>query len=352
MPSDRTFVTELATGLGTLGDDDMCLALGRRPAEMANLEVGDWERLHSLWESGAYSGDFEAGFANGRAFLEAPDALRGRRPRMVEWTGGRRPPGDEIVPSDLRIDHVYLVSCKYLSRILHNPSPSRLVDALLTQAAVDDGRDWYQRVAQAEYQQLYEECTRALGHRSFPALASELTVEQRRVLSRDLRGGWPAGAAHLYSRLCGVVSDATARSWNGRIGERGAESMLWRLLRIGSAPYFILGTSRAGSVRLRIDSPWDWRQANRLRRFEVVAQQGGQPRVGWCAIYEERRTSEERAVRGHVEIRWSHGRFAQPPEAKVYLDSAHEDVPGYHLLAPSPAPLAEKVADVAGEDRG
>jgi hypothetical protein len=43
-------------------------------------------------------------------------------------------------------------------------------------------------------------------------------------------------------------------------------------------------------------------------------------------------TGEQRTVEGHVEIRWSHGRFGQPPEAKVYLDSPHEEVPGYHEL--------------------
>ena len=39
-------------------------------------------------------------------------------------------------------------------------------------------------------------------------------------------------------------------------------------------------------------------------------------------------------VAGHVEIRWSHGRFAQPPEAKVYLDTPMADLPGYHPLSP------------------
>jgi hypothetical protein len=28
-------------------------------------------------------------------------------------------------------------------------------------------------------------------------------------------------------------------------------------------------------------------------------------------------TGAAAAIAGHVEIRWSHGRFAQPPEAKV-----------------------------------
>ena len=37
-------------------------------------------------------------------------------------------------------------------------------------------------------------------------------------------------------------------------------------------------------------------------------------------------------MKGHVEVRWSHGRFSGNPEAKVYLDTAHAAVPGYHPL--------------------
>ena len=32
---------------------------------------------------------------------------------------------------DLRVDHVYLVSCKYLSNILFNVSPASVFDSLL-----------------------------------------------------------------------------------------------------------------------------------------------------------------------------------------------------------------------------
>jgi len=132
MAADRTFVTELATGLGMVGGDDLASIIARRPTVLANLGMDDWERLTLLWRSRVYNTDFEAGFVNGRAFFAAADALNGRRPRVVEWTGGRRAPGDEVVPSDLRVDHVYLVSCKYLSRVLHNPSPARLVEGLLS----------------------------------------------------------------------------------------------------------------------------------------------------------------------------------------------------------------------------
>jgi hypothetical protein len=108
--------------------------------------------------------------------------------------------------------------------------------------------------------------------------------------------------------------------------------MLWRLLRIGSAPYFVLGSSPGGPLRLRIATPWDWRQEFRLTEFDVAAEAAGQPRVGWRALVRQRHTGLQRLVTGHVEIRWSHGRFAGPPEAKVYLDSPHAEVPGYIRL--------------------
>ena len=35
---------------------------------------------------------------------------------------------------------------------------------------------------------------------------------------------------------------------------------------------------------------------------------------------------------GHVEVRWSHGRFNGSPEAKVYLDTPLSGTPGYFPL--------------------
>ena len=219
MPSDRTFVTELATGLGMFGDDDLDIVMVRRPSAFVSLSSGDWDRLSDLWSGHQYGAEFVGGFLNGRAFLAAADALNGRTPRIVEWTGGRRSPGDEVVPSDLRIDHVYLVSCKYLSGILHNPSPARLVDGLLSKAPVDDARDWYERVAPAEYQELYEIC--AEDDPGLPELATEMTTAERRGAAVRLRSGWPAGGVEAYERLCRTVSQATADAWavaSDRIG--------------------------------------------------------------------------------------------------------------------------------------
>jgi hypothetical protein len=41
---------------------------------------------------------------------------------------------------------------------------------------------------------------------------------------------------------------------------------------------------------------------------------------------------QNRVLRMEKEIRWSHGRFAQTPEAKVYLDPSYHDAPGYVRL--------------------
>nr|MDQ3758280.1 hypothetical protein [Actinomycetota bacterium] len=66
-----------------------------------------------------------------------------------------------------------------------------------------------------------------------------------------------------------------------------------------------------------------------LRRFDVWGDDAGQPVVRWTAQVRDRSAGEEHEVAGHVEVRWSHGRFAGHPEAKVYLDTPHHRVPGY-----------------------
>ncbi|HXW36090.1 MAG TPA: hypothetical protein VEJ87_16055, partial [Acidimicrobiales bacterium] len=208
---------------------------------------------------------------------------------------------------------------------------------------VDDTTDWYERTAPLEYQSLYERCTKETDVEGLPDNAHELDRVTRRRLALALRNGWPPSAEEAYADLCDVVSKMTASLWKKRLDAEGGigvrEAMLWRLLRIGSAPYFVLGADVRGSMRLRVDTPWDWRQQFRLRAFDVVAQEGGQPRVSWFAFFENLASGTVGQVHGHVELRWSHGRFGQRPEAKVYLDVDHCNVPGYHSLGTEGAPL-------------
>ena len=58
----------------------------------------------------------------------------------------------------------------------------------------------------------------------------------------------------------------------------------------------------------------------------------GQPLIEWTATIRDRDRGRMVEVAGHVEVRWSHGRFKGAPEAKVYLDTPHALVPGYQPL--------------------
>jgi hypothetical protein len=403
MPSERTTVTELGTALGMLGLGGIDEAVRSRTPVMHSLSPEMWDRLDRLRAGGAYDAEFHAAWENGRAFLAAHDGLRGRLPAVVEWKGTGRAPGDEVAPIDLRVDHVYLVSCKYLSNILFNASPAHVFDDLLTGGSARGrsgrdgaaGGDWYAEVAAGEFQALYDTVRQAVLHagapapglaarlpvraavrgrsgpesptavslpglgdgptaldgaggaagaaaplpRDLPARAPDLTSDQRDALGAWLRAGWPDGAKTAYDRLSAAVASASVRRWEAALdagpgaGRGAGESMLWRLLRVGSAPYFVLGSSAARSLRLRIATSWDWRQRYALGAFTVTAQAGGQPRVGWAARVRDRATHESHEVAGHIEVRWSHGRFVGPPEAKGYLDTPHHLVPGYFTLA-------------------
>jgi len=63
------------------------------------------------------------------------------------------------------------VSCKYLSRNLHNRSPSRVFDRLLGPGDTDTN-DWYLRSAPGPYQALYEAAAAFAGRRSGVAAAT------------------------------------------------------------------------------------------------------------------------------------------------------------------------------------
>jgi hypothetical protein len=335
MPADRTEITEIVTGLAVFGAGDLAAALADPPAGFRGVGAERWDRLRTLHGEGRHRAEFAGAWANGQAFLDARDGLRGRRPNVVEWKGPHRPPGADPVPADLRIDHVYLVSCKYNSRITLNASP-RFIFGGPNGTDADRRADWFAAMAPQETQALYEVVRFETGMvAALPDRAIDLSPAERRDLARALgRGAWTSpAAAEAYAALSAVVADGSARRWRARLrNERVREATLWRFLRVAAATYFVLGSDGDRMVRLRVGSPWDWRQAFRLRRFDVEPDASGQPLVRWTATIDDRQAGCPRVVEGHIEVRWSHGRFAQPPEAKVYLDTPPHLVAGYWPL--------------------
>lgn len=315
-----------------MGFPHVARALDVRPRNFLNVADQHYEALTESLAAGAFADEFDRAWENGVAFARAADGLRGRPPWSVEWKGNQRPPGYERIPADLRIDHVYLISCKYGSNILHNPSPGNLFVNLLADREYRGVAGWYQEVAPAAYQSFYDSCRTAAGQPDLPSMVTQLSDPDLKVLRERLpkRLGGPLGKA--YTEFSHTVAAETAQRWAANMGTaKKRETMLWRLLRLEAAPYFVLGESAdKHPLRFRVATPWDFRLRYTFRDLFVSPNRDAQqPVVHWKAVVRNNATDVEDSVEGHVEIRWSHGRFGPSPEAKVYLDTPHHQVPGY-----------------------
>lgn len=340
MPAELTVATELCTAMGALGCKTLHEIPTSPPKELDRVGPLDWQSLLTSLEHADRFKTLSGALINGNAFLYAESALRGRTPRKIEWRGPTRPTGFEMVPADLRIDHVYLVSCKYASNVLINPSPTHLFDHLLQVRPAGVPKNWFYEVAKEEFTTLFQK-TKSFIERSHPLsqlpdLPSSLSLQDKALIKETLSGSrWPPALIPYYQSLCDTVAINTANRWRKNLSDlKAQELLLWRMLRISEASYFMLGVSRDAreTLRLRIGTPWDWNSLFKLKSLEISPKRAGQPTVAWRAIVKDKVKNDLRCIDGHVEIRWSHGRFIQNPEAKVYLDTPHKEIPGYFSI--------------------
>lgn len=333
MADTRTEITEIVTGLGLFGFRDIERALAARPRFILNVDDAVYDRLDAAFAAGAHDRVFRTAYDNGAVFARADDGLRGRPPWVVEWKGPHRPPAYEQIPADLRVDHVYLLSCKYGSNILHNASPWHVFDRALSERATQAG-DWFAAVAPESFQEFYALVRRHVSDATLPDRVAELAPDHRQRLKAALKGHWPAALRDDWRLVASEIARASAeRLLAAAPSRREREEFLWRVLRLQAAPYFVLGAGLDDEpLRYRVGTPWDFRNRFDLRSFDMWGDHVGQPTVRWRADLADRVTDRERVVEGHVEVRWSHGKFAGVPEAKIYLDTPHHQVAGYEPL--------------------
>ena len=314
-----------------LGFADLDRALATRPDWFINVTAMQYGMLDEARRDERFAEEFAVAWHTGSRFLESRDGLRGRVPDRLEWKGPKKPPGYDLIPADLQADHVYLISCKYQSNILMNTSPPHLFDRRLVDRQ-GERYDWYLEVAPEPFQSLYEACRRVVGG-DLPDRVSDLDARHRQVLKRGLPkgGSWPDVLQQPYQDFVNAVSHETAQRWKRNVAsDARREDLLWRMLRLQPAPYFVLGTSaRHVPLLYRVSTPSEFRQCFELVNFDSWNPVAGQPTVAWRAEVADRADAGHRVVNGHVEVRWSQGRFGGFPEAKVYLDTPHHDVPGY-----------------------
>jgi hypothetical protein len=335
VPDVRTEVTEIVTGLAMLGYQDVQRALEVRPRHITHVDEAVFAALDLAWASGRYATEFATAWDNGAAFARSPHGLRGRPPWTLEWKGHHKPASRaiETIPADLRVDHVYLVSCKYGSRILHNAGPTALFDHHLAPSGPIGRADWFEQVAPDAFRAVWQPLFQAVG---LPAAVtpSATTQAQRQLIKRALDADPMATTSADYQVFVDDVSHGSAARWRSRLTSKAARSELyWRLLRMQAAPYFVLGARPDGSpLRYRIDTPWDFQRRYSVTAFDITPGSRGQPSVDWRAVIDDLDAVPAREVVGHVEIRWSHGKLNGSPEAKVYLDTDPASVPGYEEI--------------------
>lgn len=331
MSREKTLITEIATAIGTAGSLDLAGTFSSTfpPKVFDGIDEEVWSELRELYLSQSFSTLFQESFESGRYFFEADKGLRSRIPLSIEWKGPHKPPELDPLPADIRIDHVFIVSCKNVSKILRNASPSSVFDGALN-SQKKSFQDWYFETASDPYCQLLGEINALYNFPEFPDNPTELNRAQRDSLKEALADGWPKSLEQsVKAFVLAVGEESASRLREKLVSKRDQEQFYWRVIRCQSSPYFILGSQPAGPMRLRVLTPWDIQRLYDFHSFELEAGHVGQPEVKWMARHIDKETQQIRTTEGHIEIRWSHGKFCGSPEAKIYLDTPHATATGY-----------------------
>ena len=340
---------EIVTGLGMLGFATIEEALGSTPPEqLVGVDEGAWSETKSDLERALSGGKYKEvcrqAWKNGEIFRHSKDVLRGRLPNRIEWGVEWRAPqqqkGWEFLPPKfhLRVDRDFFIRCNYARKPLYNKSPSHLFKGLLERRE-RQSLNWFSYVADDEYRQFYEKVRRVVEQaksESLPKRPEDLTKHHRKIIGEVCDNQWPPELKDSAKNFFTLVAKKTVEIWESCILSKRAkekltkEKLLWRMLRLSSCPYFVLGYHK-NPIRLIVGTPCDWRKDFEIIEMNFSHERSVQANVNWSAQVLDRQKKCERCIKGHVEIRWSHGRFSTP-EAKIYLDTPHNEVPGYYPL--------------------
>ena len=226
------------------------------------------------------------------------------------------------------------------------PLPARLFDGLLATSGTWDRTDWYEVVAPEE---LGSPVPGLPGRdRARRSAADAFAVQSGGARAAARCPGWAdlsRTASHVPPTPTCAGRSATPRRGVGLSSSSPAGSpgrpCCGGFCASAARPISSSATTGAPVSRPGTGLPAHGTGASSssCRRSPSRRHRPGSPGSTGPVPTASRDDGTERDVAGHVEIRWSHGRFAQPPEAKVYLDTPMSSLPGYHPLdAVGPAP--------------
>jgi DNA modification methylase len=259
----------------------------------------------------------------------------------LTWEGPRKQPSTTTASIDLIVANTP-VSVKAGSNVVQNPSPHNLFISVPGGTAPQaDSEHWYLFADRDGYQALYS-LVREFGLNNLPSDVAEfesVASPDEREAVQDAIGRLDPDAKsafyRLYLDMCYRVARKSADTFNmnlqasmrGRARGAVLEQIARQFFRMDAPTYVLGGIENSKEFAVVVPSLTDWKSSWRITGAVATPNlQRKQSVVNIAVEYQHKERKESLSARFHVEIRWSHGKFAQAPEAKLYKDFRWRDI--------------------------
>lgn len=208
--------------------------------------------------------------------------------------------------------------------------------------------NWYTVVAPDLYQSLYD-LARDMAGLNLPISVVEyhqtIRGANRKRLGKVMQTFSAADTEQfnqLYTVFCHEVARQSAdlfnrtlnQSLSGPIRNAIAENIIRRFFRLGDSEYVLCGLDGNDDFGVTVPALTSWKRSgwSFKRLIALPDLSRGQSVVNFELVVEERDKRKEHSFPFHAEIRWSHGKFAGNPEAKLYKEFAWIEVPFFQQI--------------------
>jgi regulation of enolase protein 1 (concanavalin A-like superfamily) len=228
------------------------------------------------------------------------------------------------------------ISVKAGSNVVGNFSPYNIFCSMPQgMADAKNAEHWYLHVDPVAYQQLYSLVrSGGLDHLPSDVATFERTARKNdriavEAAARQLPPDDQAAFQDIYLAMCHHVAQRSAEMFNKHIeeslkGNRRAavlEEVARTLFRMDTNEYILCGVEVQQPFAVVVPSLTQWKSDWKISNIEAVPDpHRKQSVVAIVVTYESKQLKSSKTARFHVEIRWSHGKFRQTPEAKLYKD--------------------------------
>jgi DNA modification methylase len=342
MPSEKTECSELSVAFGLLGvRDPLILSEQEIQARFENsLTLEKYERFKKEFSNPVNSRLY-------RQLIKLGLIIRAKYPLFnnlvsANWCGPQKQARTDSGPRDILAANTS-ISIKAGSNIISNFSPAHLFESIPQgSAAPDRAENWYLKMNPSGYQKVYS-FVQQIRLEHFPKKVDEFEQDASKNDRDEMQAeisklidGEKQEFETLYKDMCHRVAEASANVFNNNYSTamKGPsrrwviESVAKNLFRLDSSEYIMAGSSGRNGYAIRMPSLSEWK-----REWEIVDVKAipditrGQSVVQLEIKYKRKKEPSEYHAHFHAEIRWSHGKFSQSPEAKLYKDFNWGSIP-------------------------